>query len=257
MQSNGIYRNLSSATVYSSSRADATLVLFGNFVNFFDMGDYAGNFVQITNRRSSSSALDIDRFADHGINNGAHSMLLVAASKDSDEFRLSFRDIFLDQWRTVIDGQLAGTQARRNGNPSLTWEMWPNNISHLSSNQRYLRIHQRLRIVISAWPDYDASITYHVRLYLDGSGRLRGYVARWAYWVEGGIKSGAIADRLEPQAIAGMSTLNDALETQLGALGGVRFEDLYYLPGRQLTRAPTGVITGTTLEDVTIVLDLA
>jgi hypothetical protein len=257
MQSNGIYGNLSSATVYRSSRSDATLLLFKPYLGLIDMGNYNGSYLQITNRRDSGSALDVDSFSAHGFNDQARSMLLVAARKDTDEVRVSFRDIFLAKWKQVIDGELSGSQAKRNGDPLLTWELWPTGISHLSPSQRYLKIHQRLRIEIDWWPDYDASITYHVRLYLDGAGKLKGYVARWAYWVEGGVKSGAIADKLEPKVIAGMGTLNDELATQLGLLAGFSFEDLYYLPGNQTSRAATGVRTGSTLDDVTIVLDRA
>ena len=255
MQSYGIHRNLSSATVYSTSRSDGTLVLFRPLFGFFDVGDFNGDYLQIANRRSSGSVFDVDSFSAHGFNDQARSMLFIAARKDTDEIRISFRDIFLNRWKQVIDAELAGTQAKRSGDPSLTWELWPTGVSYLSSSHQYLKVHQRLRIEIDWWPDYDASITYHLRLYLDGSGKLKGYVARWAYWVEGGIKSGSIADKLEPKVIAGMGTLNNELSTQLGLLSGFSFEDLYYLPGNQTSRAPTGVTKGTTLDDVTIVLD--
>jgi hypothetical protein len=257
MQSSGIYRNLSSATVYSSSQSDSSLILFRPYFGLIDLGDYNGSYMQITNRRSSGSALDIDRFSTHGFNNQARSMLLVAARKDTDEFRVSFRDIFLSKWKEVLDTSLSGSPAKRKGDPAMTWQLWPSGISHLQSGEQYLKIHQRLRVEIDWWPDYDASITYHIRLYLDGGGRLKAYVARWAYWVEGGIKSGAIGDKLEPKVIAGMGTLNTELANQLGLLSSFRFEDLYYLPGNQTSRPPTGVSSGTTFDDVTIVLDRA
>lgn len=257
MQSNGIYRNLSSATVFSTSRSDGTLILFKPLYGFFDLGNYNGEYLQITNRQSSGSALDLDRFSTVGFNDQPRSMMLVAARKDTDEIRVSFRDIFLSKWKQVIDAELSGSQASRKGDPTLTWELWPTGISHLNSNHMYLKIHQRLDIEIDWWPDYEASITYHIRLYLNGAGKVKGYVQRWAYWVESGVKSGAIGDRLRPKVISGMSTLDSELDQQLALLGGFTFEDLYYLPGNQTSRAGTGVRTGTTFDDVTIVLDRA
>lgn len=251
MISNGIFRNLSSATVFTSSTRDATVLLFQPFVSFISMGSYNGLFVQLTNPRSSGPELDVNSFPS-GFNDSATSAMLVAANK-SAEIRLSFRDLFLNQWRTTLDNLLAGSQARRDGDPTLTWEMFPAGISHLNSSRMYLKIHQPLDIVLDWWPDYRASITYHLFLFLNSSNRLQGQVARWAYWVEGGIKSGEIASRLEPQVISGMSTLNSQLASQLGGLT-FTFTDLYYLPGRQLSPAARGVSTGNTFSDVTIVL---
>lgn len=251
MVSGSIHSNLSSATVFNSSVVDATVLLFRPIVPWISMGNFNGLFAQLSNRKGGGSELDVNSFPG-GFDNTVTSMLLVAANR-SGEIRLSFRDLFLNQWRTTLDSQLAGSEARRDGDPTLTWEMFPEGISHLSSSRMYLKIHQPLRIELSWWPDYDASITYHIFLFLDGSNRLRGQVHRWAYWVEGGIKSGGIANQLEPQVISGMNTLNAQLGAQLNALS-FSFSDLYYLPGRQLSPAATGVTTGNTFSDVTIVL---
>lgn len=257
MQSSGLHSAVSSATVFSSGVCDATLLLFRPYLGFIDLGNYNGSYLQLTNQRGSGSALDVANLAGHSFNDAARSMLLVAARKQTNEFRVSFRDVFLNQWRDIIDAELAGSQAERNGNPQLTWELWPSGISHLNSNHQYLKIRQRLRIKLSWWPDYDASITYHIRLYVNGSGKLKGYVQRWAYWVESGVKAGSIGDKLRPKVIDGMGTLNSELETQLDALSFLTLKDLYYLPGNQVTRRPTGVSGGTTFDDVTIVLDRA
>jgi hypothetical protein len=252
MIASSIFRNLSSATVFASTLSDATLILFKPFIPGFSFGDFNGFFLQLTNSRNAGAELDVNSFVPLGFNDASESMLLVAANK-APEVRLSFRDLFLDQWKTILDGQLAGSQAQRDGDPTLTWEMFPVGISFLDSSLRYLKIFQPLNIVLDWWPDYKANITYHILLFLDGSGHLKGHVARWAYWVEGGIKSGGIASELEPKVIAGMDTLNKELAKQLGALSFV-FTDLYYLPGRQIGPASTGTLTGSTLQDVTIVL---
>ncbi len=169
--------------------------------------------------------------------------------------------MFLQHWKTT-DARL-GSKAKRKGDPTLTWTMFPQGVSHLNPARRYLKISQRLQIIISAWPDYDARITYHFHLFLDNAGRLRGNVSRWHYWVEGGIKSGAIADQLEPSVIAGMKKLNEKLDEQLGNIA-FTFSDVYLLPGRQIPSGSsfavmspaTGVTTGSTLGDGAIVLQV-
>ncbi|MHA1948505.1 MAG: hypothetical protein ACW987_01445 [Candidatus Thorarchaeota archaeon] len=200
LQGRMINRNLSSSVVYESHSTDATLILFDNrLVSFLTIpfGDYNGSFLQITNPMNSGSEFNLNRFSDYGFNDVAASLMEV---NTRSMFRYSFRDLFLQDWRTSIDDELGG-RASRTGDPIMTWEMWPQNISFLDANQRYLKISQKIRIDVNNWWDYDASITYHLRLFLDGSGRLRGRCVRWAYWVESGMKSGQIAERLEPLVI--------------------------------------------------------
>jgi hypothetical protein len=130
--------------------------------------------------------------------------------------------------------------AKRYGDPVLTWEMFPKGISYLDENRMYLKVHQKLDIEINWWPDYEASITYHLFLHLDGAKHLKGYVARWAYWIEGGAKADNIEEKLKPAVISGMNTFNTELSKQLNALSPFTFSDLYYLPGNQTGPVPTG-----------------
>ena len=119
-----IYQTLSSATLYSSSSADATLILFAPIIPLI-IPDYSGKFLQITNRRNAGAELDIDRFSDYEFNDLATSALIVAPNRGSDErpeLRFSFRGLFLERWRNLIDKNLSGTDARRDGDPILTWE---------------------------------------------------------------------------------------------------------------------------------------
>lgn len=243
-------KQLSSARLVSTPDTDTTLMLFGWPFFFFSLGDYNGPFIQLTNVKSSGD-LDVN-FTDHGFNDAASSILLAATNRGG-EFRLSFRDQFLNTWNSTIDAKL-GSDANRKGDPVLTWEMFPASVSYLDASSMYLKVAQQLNINVPAWPDYDASITYHIFLYVDSARHVRGYVARWAYWVEGGIKSGQIADRLKPKVISGMDDVNAKLGEKLDALSAFTVKDLYYLPGRQLAPAGTGVISGNTWEDVTIVV---
>jgi hypothetical protein len=243
-----LWRRISSARLFSSTDADTTLILFGFPVPFVNFPDYTGSFIQFTNARSGS---ELNVNVPGSLNDLTDSLLLVATNR-GPETRLSFRDLFLSRWRTTIDSKLSGG-AKRSGDPTLTWEMFPEGISHLNPERIYLKIHQQLDIEIDWWPDYEASITYHIFLFLNSAGRLRGSVARWAYWIEGGAKADDIEDRLAPAVIAGMDDLNSQLSSTLDVLP-FTFTGLYYLPGRQLTPAPTGTLTGMTTDDVTIVL---
>ena len=247
---NGLHRAISSATLYGSSTADNTLVLFRPFVS--GTRDYNGRYLQIANRRSSEE-LDLN-LAPHDFDNTATCALLIAAAR-GEEFRLSFRDIFLDNWRDSIDPLLTGG-ARRDGDPVLTWEMFPQGITHLDPGRIYLKIHQPLDIVIDWWPDYRASLTYHLYMYVDSHNHLRGSVHRWAYWIEGGLKADDIEERLRPAVINGMETMDAQLNERLDLLSALTVQDVYFLPGRQLTPAATGVTSGTTTDDVTIVIEL-
>lgn len=255
MVERSILFNLSSAKVFSSDRADATLILFNSFIG---LDNYSGPFLQITNSRNAGSDLRVDNFP-LLFDNRIGSMLLVAANQ-SGETRLSYRDLFLDQWTSTLDTLLQDSRAQRSGETMLTWNMFPQAASGLSPDRGYLKVIQPLNIDVPAWPDYAATVAYDIYLYLENTdpmvatGRLRGNVARWVYWVEGGIKHDHIAAELEQKVIEGASTLNMKLAERLDLFSAFKFTDLYYLPGRQPTPAPTGVLTSNTFDDVTIVL---
>lgn len=250
LHSLSMYRRISSASLYGSSDADPTLIFVDtNPFGFFDLGGFNGRFLQVRNAGTGERLVNL---TDHGMNDKTSALLLAATARGT-EFRVSFRDVFLSTWRSVLDDQLAGSGASRDGDPTLTWEMFPAGISYLKSSRTYLKIHQQLDIEIDWWPDYEASITYHIFLHVT-DGNLRGGVHRWAYWVEGGAKSDDIAEELEPAVISGMNTLNDELSSRLSAFDGFGLDGVYYLPGRQTTAVDT--VSGFTTDDVTIVLQL-
>ena len=154
---------ISSADVYGTGSGAANLLLF-------EHDGYRGAFRQLVRRQASGPTSA--NLTDVGLNDKVSSILLVRSAED-DEFRLSFRDLFLQEWKDRIDPAL-GSQATRQGDPVMTWEMFPEDVSFLSSTRTYLKIHQNLRIDVPWWPDYDASITYHIELYRNAAGRPRG-----------------------------------------------------------------------------------
>jgi hypothetical protein len=136
------------------------------------------------------------------------------------------------------------------GNPIFTWDMWPEGGDDHPNDpsRRFIEIKIPVRVDVPHWFDYDAEIRYWIYLYVDSSGILRGYVAHYGAWVEGGIISGKISDRIMdalPGTIGTVeSFLSDAL-TMVNTLGP--FERQYFLPG-------TASSTGNTDDDISIVL---
>lgn len=244
LSSFGLYANIQSADIITTAEADGNIVFLQN-------DDFSGPFAQFSDAASTGEVTA-------SVSGHIGSVLLIASNKQGkNETRVSFNDQFLNTWITFLDGALAGSRASREGNPTLTWEMFPAAISYLDPNLTYLKIYQPLHISMP-WPfsDYAASMTYHIQLFLDGGNHVRAAGARWAYWVEGGIKSSHIADQLEPQVRDGLTTLvnqANATLTLLDLLGPL--SDFFYLPGRQTTAVGTGFITGNTADDVTIVLE--
>jgi hypothetical protein len=249
--SRGLHTAISSCRVFGSPSADPALIFFGMplIPAPFPWPDYTGFFVQLTNSGSSPQNVNLST---HGFNNVPRSALLVASNRGG-ELRLSFRDLFLNKWKDTLDDVLSGG-AKRKGDPTLTWHMFPKGVSHLQAGRTYLRIRQDLDIEIDWWPDYEAWIQYHVFLFINSSGNPRGAVHRWEYWIEGGAKSDDIEDELKPAVINGMDTLNAELTSTLSDFDGFGLNDLYYLPGRQLSASST--VTGSTTDDVTIVVEI-
>ena len=244
LQSFGLYANIHSSDVVTTAEAAGNIVFLMN-------DDFSGPFAQ------QSDAASIGEVT-AGVSGHIGSVLLIASDKQGHkETRVSFNDQFLDAWIMFLDNALSGSRASREGNPTLTWEMFPANISYLDEDLTYLKIYQPLHISMP-WPfsDYAASMTYHILLFLDGDHHVRAWGARWAYWVEGGIKSGHIADQLEPQVRDGLTTLVDQANSKLALLDLLGpLSDVFYLPGRQTTPVGTGFLTGNTADDVTIVLE--
>lgn len=240
LKQRGLYAHVESVSVYAH-QYDANLVLLQN-------DNYSGPFAQVSVDGSAKQQFIIDTFGHIG------SALLIVSQKKG-ELRLSLKDTLLTKWTQYLDQKLAGSAASRQGNPILTWEMFPANVSHLDPNLTYFKVHQPLHININNWPDYSASLTYHIYLYVNGNSKLRASGVRWAQWVENGTKEGKIRDKLRPQVKAGLGEFESILNSQLQAFDGFgNITDVFYLPGNQVTPLGTENITGHTDNDITIVI---
>jgi hypothetical protein len=209
-----------------------TVILFRDD---FPLVSFDGEFMQVTN--ASQGMFDLNLSGDlAAFNNDATSMLVVQTQLDT-EFRFSITEEVVPKWNSFLDNALP-SNILKVGSPTVKWIAFPENVQHLNPDRVYVRIKQKLFVVLENWSDYEASITYWVRFRADG-GNVVASVPKWAYWVEGGIFSGAIADELEPEVEQGATDLKDQLNSGLGAIpGGV--SAVYLLPGNQVTQIAEG-----------------
>jgi hypothetical protein len=228
----GVGGSVSSIRVLPGPGAPAVIL----FHDASPLASFDGEFMQCTNASQVMFNLNLSgELAD--FNNDATSMLVVQTQL-ATEFRFSFTEKVVPEWTKFLD-QTLPSDVQRIGNPMVRWIAFPENDEHLNPDRVYVRIKQKLNVVLENWSDYEARITYWVRFRANG-GKVVASVAKWAYWVEGGIFSGAIADELEPKVKNGATDLKNKLNAALGAIpSGV--SSVYMLPGHQVTSIEEGV----------------
>ncbi len=145
--------------------------------------------------------------------------------------------------RTQIQNQVSGIpNISMRGSPIITWDMWPD----FSPSRKYVYIRIPVRVDVPSWFDYDAEIRVWIYLYINAEGHARGYVDWYGAWVEGGMLTGKILDRLMNAIPGALGTINNSLTSSLSTLDAFQFVGLYYLPG-------TAGHTGHILDDVSVV----
>lgn len=155
------------------------------------------------------------------------SSLIVSRDPRGNEIEVPARQQVAARFRTMFDAQTAGTQLRRRGEPRVYGNFFPG----FDIGRVFLRIDQDLTVVLNNWPDYDANVKYDIEFFVDGGGRLRGY-CRWSHvWVESGIFSGTVSERISPKLHGAKAQLTAAIQGQLDLFGGRVFRDVYLLPG--------------------------
>lgn len=227
----GVFGAVSSVRVLPGAGAPTVIL----FQDASPLASFDGEFMQCTNASTESFDLNLDgTLAD--FNNDATSMLVVQTQL-APEFRFSFTDKVVPEWITFLD-QTLPSDVERVGTPAVRWVAFPHGDPFLNPDRIYVRIKQKLNVVLENWSDYEASITYWVRFRASGK-KVLASVAKWAYWVEGGIFSGAIADELEPKVKNGAADLKNKLNVALGAIPS-SVSGVYMLPGHQLTQIDDG-----------------
>lgn len=132
----------------------------------------------------------------------------------------------------AIDDQLASvSEVSRNGAVILRFviDLWE--VSRFGEDLMLIEVPIRIH---TPWPfsDYSAKIRYWVEFFLDSSRQLRGFIAAWGYWIEGGILTGSIEGRLRPQVESNIGTVETQLNNMLRELNFHRWTDVYLMPGR-------------------------
>jgi hypothetical protein len=254
LDSAGLLWSVRSGTM-DSSDSNLNVVLFDN-------EDFDGNFLQLSIGREDHDAT----FEDSG--NNTWSVLLIASNQaGTTETRASFVNLFRSKWDSLLDKLLQGTQLSREGEPTLTWRMFPvyppsegyqyyqNGDQFLSSDLTYLHIQQELLVTLPwYWSNYNALVDYYIQLFVAGN-QVQASVAAWYLTVDPGAKSSKIWNLLAPQVQSGMNALQSQLNNELAFTSALNPTDVYLLPGTQLTSLGAGpALVGNTFNDVTIVV---
>lgn len=231
----------------SSLYVDASPGEVGGEVILFEHDRFFGRYARFTTTPGDPTVRNYINYVGDFINDRTSSILLVRRfNNELPPISLSSL-ISRDEVEDFVNSI---SRISMRGDPIFTWDMWPEGgDDHPNDPSRiFIEIKIPIRVDVPHWFDYDAEIWYWIYLYVDSSGILRGYVAYYGAWVEGGILTGSILDRIRdalPSTIGTVeSFLNDAL-TMANAFGP--FERRYFLPG-------TASSTGHTEDDVTIVL---
>lgn len=206
----------------SSLRATAYGGNGGNVYGFTE-NHFLGNYASLNMRDGWTSWWS---YVGGALNDDIESAIIVNRN-NSGETPIEVGTLVKQDFITKMDQAVAGTAVSRKGDPRIYSLFWPGH----DPSKIFISIEQDLNVAVDWWPDYDAQVRYDIYPYLSSTGRISAYVA-WVYvWVEGGIFSGRIYDRLQPKLVAGASALNDAIRAKLGLLADIRFRDVYLLPG--------------------------
>ncbi len=249
-----LFYSISSAALFSAANScELVMVNSGLFG-----GDYNGQFLQLSAMGSGTRTINSDLGA-QGFDNATTSMLLIGSNR-GPETRLSFRDIFLDKWNDLIEDKLMGSDASPHGDPLLTWEMFPApSVVGLNSDLTYLHVFQALDVLVHVGPavtyHYDAGIGFYIFLYTNAKKQLKAFVAGAEVWVQSGFYHDNVESALwEKVRLDGIPALNSELAAQLAPFSRIPVLDVYYLPGNQTKPVPS-ILTGSTTDDITIVLE--
>jgi len=245
----GVHRQLGKAC--GSETAESHVLLFEN-------DDYSGQFIQLTD---ALQVIDPPTFETTQGKTGS-ALLVASGDAGKTETRVSMVGNSLGYWNNFLDSKLPGTGASKKGEPTFTWEMFPETINGLDPNSFYLKVYQPLHISVPGWLDYSASLTFYITLVaVNGEIVAQGVLA--TTWVESGLKHDKIYKMLNPEVQDGLFDLQIQLDLFFLDLNSKNtYTDVYLLPG-SLPLLPgsdssnfgTGTILGNTNDDVTIVLE--
>ncbi len=223
---------LSSASLHdriSSLRLGASRNEQAGYVALFQHARYKGRYAMFSVNGNSSR--DIMNLQSQNFNDITSSVLIIR--QNSVELPpIALGSLGRPGIRERIRDEVASNRRlRARGDPIITWDMWPNH----APSQKFVYIRVPVRVDVSGWFDYDAEIRFWIYLYVDAAGRARGHVAWYGCWVEGGIISGKIKDRLMDEIPSSIGDIQEMLDEALSSLSIFELSGLYLLPGRAQT----------------------
>lgn len=221
----GFLNELGFNDITSSVRLSASSATPWNMCYLFEASRFQGNFRCFAyNGNRDISSLP-------GFNDVTSSVLLVSHDPTARKSLLQVRQLAGTRIDNAIDDQLRGiSEVSRNGNTKLSFAIDMFEIGQFGRDLVKLEVPLRIH---TPWPfsDYNAKIGYYVDLFITGTNVLQGAVVGWWYWIEGGILTGSIENRLRPQVINNAAAVEAQLNSMLRELNWHRWTDVYLLPG--------------------------
>jgi hypothetical protein len=212
-------------------------------VILFDDDRFLGDF-----RRFSTKAPERTRVRNvgHFIEDRAASALVVRRYANEIPFPLSAMGV-IDQIKKVVDRIPSIDEVR--GSPRITWDLWPEGEDDHPNDpgRRLLEVKVPVVIDVPHWFDYDAEIRFWIYVYVE-DGVLQGYTAHYGAWVEGGLITSCVLDRIMDRLGNYVGRVDRMVGTALALANSFQpIRRQYFLPGG-------GSMAGTTEDDVTLVL---
>jgi hypothetical protein len=242
----------------SSLTLDASAGEFRGDVILFQDDRFFGRFTGVRTTLNNPTQQVSASYVGDYINDRTSSLMLVRRYDDEDS-----RALGDPISKALIGNIIGGTKGIRElrGDPVFTWDMWPTGgDSHPNDpEKRFIQIKIPVVIDVPHWFDYDAEIRLWFYLYIS-AGYLRGYLAYYGAWVEGGIKSQEILDKLMAAIPDNFGEIDTTLNTLLSSINGSSripmlgpFTAVYLLPGDQSLFSGQAM-EGNVADNVTIVL---
>lgn len=242
----GFINELGFNDITSSLRLGASPANPFNMCFLFENARFDGRFKSFAYNNNR----DINALPD--FNDLTSSVLLVAHDPTPRKSLLSIRRFAGGRINTAIDTQLQGiSEVSRDGDVLLKFAIDVFEIGQFGNDLVKLEVPLKIH---TPWPfsAYSAKIGYYVDLFITADHILQGSVIGSWYWIDGGILTGSIENRLRPQVINAASSVETQLNTMLRELNWHQWTDVYLLPG-----SPSDIDTdydGNINDDCTIVL---
>jgi hypothetical protein len=227
----------------------------------FEHDRYFGRFASIrTNVNDPTQAVPVTYIGDT-MNDRTSSVLLVRRFENESMQALG-NPISQALIANIIEDVKKIEKLR--GDPVFTWDMWPTGGDEHPNDpdKRFIQIKIPVEIDVNNWFNYNAEIWLwfylyigDTGLYLGDGGALKGYLAHYGAWVEGGLISDSVLDGIMDALPDKFGEIDSLLNTQLSAVNAnAPFTGVHLLPGDQTLFDTQPYLEGHVEDNVTVVL---